>query len=249
MDFNPRFSPSDWLLVQRKEFYKERDLRWKCSYDKIFWDNDRYGGGAQEDGPLDLRDLLKLQREGTLNPLYDQLPGAPGGASGSRDTAQDSRSARGLSGSKEKALRLPLNSVPRDVTPVPTFSPARVMGSGRSPSPLVSGGNALTGSPSLSNTFSGSHTRIDRSTTRMEPVRTWQADAEKYPAMKHAASDSVLARVYTASAGHAASASAAKSGASWQSSMTQPPRGRVPDVNRIGGDKRSGAFGTGVGFT
>jgi len=204
MDFNPKFSPSDWLLVQRKEFYKERNSRWKSTYDSSFWDSDRYEGGPDaQQAPMALTDLLKLQRMGTLNPCYDAPPREQGVSSGAEGSGGAPRN--GLKGQ----FSLPLGSLPKqEPTPERTPMAANVgLVARQTAAQSSSRGDAL-------DILAQQTTRINQSATRLEPVRTWQGEAERYPAMRHATSDSLLAKVYTASASTGASPST-----SWKDTM------------------------------
>lgn len=233
MDFNPKFSPADWLLVQRKEFYKERDSRWKSQYDKSFWDDSRYMGGtdAQNKNPPALVDLLRMQRQGTLNPVYDGFPFEQEQGQGSSSSGLQKGAQRRSPAKPE--FTLPLASMPRPkLTPEVRPSPAMANSppaQGQGGSPFATLGNAMTQSLN----------RVERSTTRLEPVRTWQGDPEPFPAMRHAASDSLLAKVYTAKA-----ALSQGPEANWRDSMVIKQRPN-PDANRFTGCKRSSAFSSG----
>jgi hypothetical protein len=228
MDFNPKFSPADWLLVQRKEFYKERNSRWKSQYDKSFWDDSRYGGGtdAQTLNPPALVDLLRMQRQGTLNPCHDGLPFEQGQGSSSSGAQKQAQRK-----SPKSQFSLPLASMPRakstpEVKASPDMANSTIKQGG---SPLATVGSAMTQSLN----------RVERSTTRLEPVRTWQGDPEPFPAMRHADSDSLLAKVYTAKASMSQGP-----GKDWRDSMVIKQRPNS-GADRFTGCKRSCAFSAG----
>eukprot|EP00427_Karlodinium_veneficum_P004034 CAMPEP_0169155662 /NCGR_PEP_ID=MMETSP1015-20121227/53493_1 /TAXON_ID=342587 /ORGANISM="Karlodinium micrum, Strain CCMP2283" /LENGTH=196 /DNA_ID=CAMNT_0009226191 /DNA_START=1 /DNA_END=591 /DNA_ORIENTATION=+ len=88
MDFNPRFSPADWLLVQRTEFKKERDLRWKTTYDKAFFNPKPTEVDSAMTLDLSTKPSLDLPRL-----LPERGPGSSGVSSIASST-EDERNAR-----------------------------------------------------------------------------------------------------------------------------------------------------------
>jgi len=221
MDFNPKFSPSDWLLVQRKEFYKERNGRWKSTYDKSFYDSERYSGGADANGHApDIRDMLNLQMTGTMNPIHANPH--------KKSEEVQQREADEVAQRKWRGAPMPRPEVaaPPSGTMTPQSQAAGSSTNARGPSPLF-GGTSMQ-SP-------------NRSMVRLDPVRTWQAEAEKFPAMRHATSDSMIAKVYTSARAVQGMQAA---GGTWRNTMTQ--RGSKdrenPDEAGFGGCKRTSHF-------